>query len=153
MKMYMALTLAASLLLSCISSAEDAKKEATKKDRQLYQGTWQIVSLTVNGNKVPEPDAQKIRVINQADGAGLLEVEGKVVAKAIFTIDPTKKPKTIDLTFTEGDNKGKTWHGIYEVGKDNRKICYPQLGKNRPTEFSSTPENGHILAEFKRVKK
>ncbi len=152
MKTNLLLAIAASLLLSGLAPAGDTKEEAIKKDRQLYEGTWQVTSLTVNGNKRPEGDAQKIRVINQADGIGLLELDGKVVGKATFTIDPTKKPKTIDLTFTEVNNKGQTYHGIYEVGKDTRKICYPPLGQKRPTKFSSTPENGHILAVFKRVK-
>ncbi len=152
MKTYLSLAFAASLLFCGLASAGDTKVEAIKKDRQLYEGTWQVTSLTVNGKKLPEADAQKIRVINKADGTGLLEVDGKVIGKATFIIDPTKKPKTIDLTFTEGNNKGQTYHGIYEVGKDNRKICYPPLGQKRPTEFSSTPEDGHILAVFKRVK-
>lgn len=152
MTMHTRLALVAALLLSGIAAAGNAKDEAIKKDRQLYQGTWQMVSLTLKGNKAQEEDAKKIRVINQADGTGLLEVDGKVVAKATFIIDPTKKPKTIDLTFTEGDSKGQTLHGIYEVRKDTRKICYAQPGTPRPTEFSSTTENGHILAEFKRVK-
>ncbi len=152
MKTYLSLAFAASLLLGGLAPAGETKEEAVKKDRKLYEGTWQVTSLTVNGNKRPEGDAQKIRVINQADGTGLLEVDGKVIGKATFTIDPTKKPKTIDLTFMEGNNKGQTYHGIYEVGKDTRKICYPPLGQKRPTEFSSTPENENILAVFKRVR-
>jgi uncharacterized protein (TIGR03067 family) len=137
------------LLFSGLVWADDA----IKKDRQLYAGTWQAVSAEANGNKVPEEDAKKIIVINKEDGAWTLEVEGKVVARGTSKIDPTKKPKTIDLTETEGEDKGKTFLGIYEVGKDSRKVCLAESGKERPTEFSTKPESGHILAVFKRVKK
>jgi uncharacterized protein (TIGR03067 family) len=127
--------------------------DAIKKDRQLYAGTWQISSLEVNGNKVSEEDAKKITVINKEDGTWTLEVEGKVVGRGTSKIDPTKKPKTIDLTETEGNQKGQTALGIYEVEKDCRKVCVAELGKDRPTEFSTKPGSGHILAVFKRVKK
>ncbi len=126
--------------------------DAIEKDRQLYAGTWQISSLEVNGNKVSEEDAKKITVINKEDGTWTLEVEGKVVGRGTSKIDPTKKPKTIDLTETDGEQKGQTALGIYEVEKDSRKVCVAELGKDRPSEFSSKAGSNHILAVFKRVK-
>lgn len=143
-------TLAVSVLVFVRHVGAD---DAIKKDRQLYAGTWQAVSAEANGNKVSEEDAKKIVVINKEDGTWTLEVEGKVVAKGTSKIDPTKKPKTIDLTETEGEDKGKTFLGIYEVKKDSRKVCLAESGKERPTEFSSKPGSGHVLAVFKRVKK
>ena len=142
--------LAASVL---ILSGRVWADEAIKKDRRLYAGTWQVVSAEANGNKVSEEDAKKILVINKENGTWTLEVEGKVVAKGASKIDPTKKPKTIDLTETEGEEKGKTFLGIYEVGKDSRKVCLAESGKQRPAEFSSKPGSGHIMVVFKRMKK
>jgi uncharacterized protein (TIGR03067 family) len=142
--------LAISLLAFCGRVAGD---DAVKKDRQLYAGTWQVVSAEANGNKVSEEDAKKIVVINKEDGAWTLQVEGKVVARGTSKIDPAKKPKTIDLTETEGEDKGKTFLGIYEVGKDSRKVCLAESDKERPTQFSTKPGSGHVLAVFKRVKK
>ena len=63
-----------------------------------------------------------------------------------------KKPKTIDFTPTEGGGKGDQYLGIYELGEKTRKLCFAPSGKDRPTEFSSTPENQHILVTFERVK-
>ena len=134
-------------------AAGDAGDEAIKKERKRYEGTWQVVSLEVNGNKSAEEDAKKITVVNEADGKWAIEVEGKVVARGTSEIDPTKKPKTVDLTATEGDNKGKTSLGIYEFGEDSRKVCLAPAGKARPAEFSSTAANGHVLAVLKRMKK
>jgi uncharacterized protein (TIGR03067 family) len=132
--------------------ADDANDEAIKKDRKLYEGTWRVVSLEVDGNKVADEDAKKIVVVNKADGSWSIRVDGKEVAKGTSKLDPTKKPKSIDLTATEGDAAGKTALGIYEIDKDNRKVCIAQPGKDRPTEFSSKAGTGHILATFKREK-
>jgi hypothetical protein len=54
---------------------------------------------------------------------------------------------------TEGDDKGKTFRGIYEFEGDTRKVCLAPAGKERPKEFSSTAGSGHVLAVLKRVKK
>lgn len=70
-----------------------------------------------------------------------------------FTVDPSKSPKTIDVTITEGDNKDKTMKGIYEIDGDNYKVCYAPFGKDRPKEFSSKGEEGLVLSVWKRDKK
>ncbi len=143
------------LLFSFTASlrADDARDEAIKKDRKLYEGTWQVVSLVVEGNKAGEEDAKKITVINQADGKWAIEVDGKVVGRGTSKIDPTQKPRTVDLTAIEGESKGMTSLGIYEFAGDTRKVCLAPAGKERPADFSSTSANGHILVVLKRVKK
>ena len=139
--------------VTSLTAAADDKAKAIKEDRKKYEGTWQVVSLEVDGNKSAEEDAKKITVVNEADGKWAIEVEGKVIARGTSEIDPTKKPKAVDLTMTEGDDKGQTFLGIYEFGDDTRKVCLAAAGKERPTEFSSTAGSGHILAVLKRVKK
>jgi uncharacterized protein (TIGR03067 family) len=134
-------------------AAGDAKDEAIKKDRRQYEGTWQVVSLVVDGNKAGEEDARKITVINAADGKWTIEAEGKVVARGTSVIDPTKKPKAVDLTVTEGKDKGKMALGIYEFRDDTRKVCVAAPGKERPTEFAAPAGSDHILAVLRRVKK
>ena len=136
-----------------LAVAGDAKDEAIKKDRMKFEGTWQVVSLEIDGNKAEEQDAKKITVVNEADGKWRLEVDGKVIARGTSEIDPTKKPKAIDLTETEGDDKGKTALGIYEVGDDERKVCYAKAGMERPDDFSAPAGSGRILAVLKRLKK
>jgi uncharacterized protein (TIGR03067 family) len=131
----------------------DAKEEAVKKDRKRYEGTWQVVSLEVDGNRAAEEDAKKITVINEADGRWAIEVEGKVVARGTSEIDPTKKPKEVDLTVTEGENSGRTALGIYEFGDGTRTVCLAQPGKDRPTGFTAPAGSGHVLAVLKRVQK
>jgi uncharacterized protein (TIGR03067 family) len=148
--------LVVALFLSAViplAVAGDAKDEAIKKDRMKFEGTWQVVSLDIDGNKAEEQDAKKITVVNEADGKWRLEVEGKVIARGTNEMDPTKKPKAIDLTETEGDDKGKTALGIYEIGDDERKVCYAKAGMERPDDFSAPAGSGRILAVLKRLKK
>jgi uncharacterized protein (TIGR03067 family) len=139
--------------IGSLPAAGDDKDDAIKKDRKKYEGTWQVVSLEVDGKQTGEEDAKKITVINEADGKWTIEADGKVVARGTSVIDPTKKPKTVDLTTTEGDDKGNTALGIYEISDDTRKVCLATAGKERPTEFAAPSGSGHILAVLKRVKK
>lgn len=138
--------------LTAIASADDAKDEAIKKDRKLIEGTWRIVTLEINGNKSSDEDAKKLSVVNSPDGVWSLLSEGKEVAKGTNSFDPSKKPKTIDFTITEGGGKGNMHLGIYELGEKSRKLCFAPSGKDRPTEFTSTPGSEHILVTFQREK-
>src|SRR5947207_2425950 len=92
------LALGSGLLLAVTGAraAGDVKDEAIKKERKKFEGTWQVVSLEVGGNKTKEEDAKKITVVNEADGKWAIEVEAKVVARGTSDIDPTKKPKAVD---------------------------------------------------------
>ena len=132
--------------------ADDAQDEAIKKDHKLIEGTWRVVALEVDGNKSMEEDARKLTVVNGSDGTWSLRSEGNEISKGTSTIDPTKKPKTIDFTVTEGEGKGNQYPGSYELGEKTRKLCCAPPGKTRPTEFSSTPGSEHILVTLEREK-
>lgn len=143
------------LLLAITASAagaDDAKDEAIKKDRKQIEGTWRAVALDVDGNKASDEDAKKITVVNGPDGTWTLFSEGKEVGKGTNSFDPTKKPKTIDFTPTEGEGKGNLYLGIYELGENTRKLCFAPPGKDRPTDFISMPGSEHILVTFEREK-
>jgi len=140
------------LAASVLTASDDAKEQAIKKDRKAMEGTWRAVSLEVNGNKSAENDARKIVVINHADGTWTLKVDDKEISKGTNKIDPTKKPKTIDFTPTEGEGKGKEFLGIYEQGRKSRKLCFVESSKERPTEFSSPVGSNRILVIFEREK-
>jgi uncharacterized protein (TIGR03067 family) len=67
-------------------------------------------------------------------------------------VHPSAHPKTIDVTFTEGPEKGKSSYGIYELEGDTYRVCIGLTGKPRPTDFASTPGSGHVLEVLKREK-
>jgi uncharacterized protein (TIGR03067 family) len=144
------LILAASLALG----AADAPKEAVKKELEKMQGDWVIVTGQRNGEPIPEEQVKGLRRTTKGDKF-ILNVGGKTVGTATFKIDPTKKPKTIDIQpdAVEGQEKPAPLLGIYELDGDNYKICYGPPGAKRPTEFASKAGSGATLSVWKRAKK
>ena len=133
--------------------ADDTNDEVIKKDRKLCEGTWRVVDLEVDGVHAADANTElKIIVAIKADGSWSVEIDGRVVGKGTSTIDPTKKPKSIDLTFPAENAEAQTASGIYAIDKDTYKLCIAIPGEARPTEFSSERGSCHILATFKREK-
>ena len=128
------------------------RMKRSRKTASESRAHGKVTALEINGNKAKDEDANKITVVNGSDGTWSVRSEGKEISKGTSTFDPTKKPKTIDFTPTEGDAKGDLFLGIYKLGNNTRKLCFAPSGKDRPTEFSSTPDNQHILLTFERVK-
>lgn len=144
--------LALVLTMSETASADDAKKEEVRKYHKQIEGTWRIVTLVINGNKSADEDARKLTVVNGPDGKWSLRSEGNEIVRGTTSIDPAKNPKAIDIKPTTGGDQGKKYLGIYELQENTRKLCFAPAGTKRPTEFMSTPDDGSILVEFKRVK-
>ena len=78
--------------------------------------------------------------------------------KGTIKLDDSATPKTLDITGTEGPNKGKTFLCIYELKHDTTsgdtwRICYDLSGKARPTEFKTAPNTKLYLVAYAREKK
>jgi uncharacterized protein (TIGR03067 family) len=127
--------------------------DPVEKERKIYQGTWKVVGLEVDGKEVAEENIKKLMFINKADGTWSIESDGKEISSGKSDIDPTKKLKTIDFMPTLGVFSGNEYVGIYELSKDTRRICFVEKTKGRPTEFTSPAGSGHFLIKFERVKK
>src|SRR5262249_35094149 len=127
--------------------------DAVQKDRKAMQGSWKVVSFEIDGNQ-PFDEEQLARIKATFDGSGKLTIEadGSTVLEATTKIDPSKKPKAIDIAYTEGDMKGQTALGIYELKGDTFRYCRAAPGKDRPTAFSSKAGSEHALVVYKREK-
>jgi uncharacterized protein (TIGR03067 family) len=125
----------------------DVAQEAKK-----FQGTWTIESSVTGGQEIPRDQLKDFIVIYEGD-KHTVKVGDKVIQVGTQKIDPSKSPKTIDVTMTEGPNKGAVMLGIYEFEGDTMKACFDPQGKKRPTEFKSTPGSQNFLNVHKRVKK
>jgi uncharacterized protein (TIGR03067 family) len=136
--------------MSLLIAANDDIREAGQKDRELYQGTWRVTALEADGTTMAADDCARVTVLNEMDGKWIVKLEGAVIWQGVSTIDPTKTPKTIDFRPTEGADVGKIFFGIYELGKETRRLCYAESGKERPTEFSTKNGSGQVLVIFKR---
>jgi uncharacterized protein (TIGR03067 family) len=135
--------------------AGDAEDEAFKKELAALKGTWRPVSVEVDGMKIPEERLKEAFITRDETG----KVKGwrgdqLVMEGFVKKIDLTKKPRTIDSEITEGDNKGKTILGIYELDGDTFRVCVALPGTDeRPKEFSAKAGSGCALMVYKREKK
>jgi uncharacterized protein (TIGR03067 family) len=128
-----------------------AEDEAVQKELSRFEGTWQFVSIEIEGKKVPEEQVKNSgKLVLKGDQFTLRQ--GDVTYKGTLKVDLTQKPKRIDITFTDGPEKGRTSLGIYELDGDTYKVCIGLTGKDRPTEFASKPGSGHVLEVLKREK-
>jgi uncharacterized protein (TIGR03067 family) len=140
------------LIGALLLAGAEGGQDAVKKEMAQLEGEWSMVSGEANGQSLP-PESVKGAKRVAKDGETTITISGQVFFKAKFTVDPTKKPKTIDYTMTEGPTKGKTHLGIYELEGDTIKFCFAAPGKERPTEFSAKEGSEQTLSVWKRDKK
>jgi uncharacterized protein (TIGR03067 family) len=125
----------------------DLEKEVKK-----FQGTWTIESSKSGGKELPANELKGLIVTFEGDKHTVKKGD-EVIQVGTQKLDPSKSPKTIDVTMTEGPNKGTVMLGIYEINGDTLKVCFDPEGKKRPTEFKSAPGSENFVNVHKRVKK
>jgi uncharacterized protein (TIGR03067 family) len=137
--------IAFALIVACSSPAWSADG----KDDTL-EGTWLPSTAEFGGKPFPEEVRKMIRL--EIKGDEYTVTIGAVSDRGTCKLDPSAKPRTLDITGTEGPNKGKTILAIYERDGDTLRVCYDLGGKNRPTEFKTTAGSRLFLVEYKRQK-
>jgi uncharacterized protein (TIGR03067 family) len=141
------------LVVGLLLAAEDKKGDA-KKDQEALQGTWRAVS-SEQGGKDQGEEAKEHTLIFDKDTFTVKRGD-QVIVKGTFKLDPSKKPRAIDMTVTEGgrdDDKGKEAHGIYELDKGTLKWCTSMPGvEGRPKEFATKEGTGDLLVTLKKDK-
>jgi uncharacterized protein (TIGR03067 family) len=139
------------LLAALISPVHAGDSDAVKKDLDFLQGEWTMVSGSADGQPMPEDIRKEMKRVCKGDEI-TVTMGDQVFLKAKVTLDPSKKPKTIDYKMTDGFTKGKTQLGIYELEGDTIKACFGSPGSERPTAFSGKPGEGHTMSVWKKVK-
>jgi uncharacterized protein (TIGR03067 family) len=138
--------------LALLGSADPGKDDANKKDLQQMQGDWAAASGVRDGAKVADDEIQVIFSTIKGNEATLYLFD-KAWMEQTFTIDATKKPKTIEMTSIMGPEKGKPMLGVYEIDKNTFKVCLAEPGKDRPMDFAAKAGSGHMLTVWEREKK
>jgi uncharacterized protein (TIGR03067 family) len=143
------------LVIGLLLGAAPAPEDKAKKDREALQGTWRWV-LSEQGGKELGDDLRQHTLIFEKDTFAV-KLGGRVIVGGKFKLDPSKKPKTIDMTVTDspGDlDKGKEIHGIYELDKDTLKWCTSEPGgTDRPKEFSTKEGTRDLFVTLKKETK
>src|SRR5262249_45801904 len=148
------LLLVTALLLACASTlpvVADEKGDPGKAELKKLQGTWNFISMEQDGKR--QPKVEETQTITFENDKFTVKSGDKVIQAGTQKLHPTKKPKAVDATVTEGEGKGTTMLGIYTTDRDTMKACFDPMGKKRPTEFKTTTGSGYFLVVIKREDK
>src|SRR5262245_687503 len=127
-------------------------KADIEKELKKFQGAWTLESSETGGQKIPADQLKRFIVTFDGD-KHILKNGDDVIQVGTQKIDPSKSPKTIDVTMSEGPSKGAVMLGIYEFDGDTLKVCFDAEGKKRPTEFKSPAGSQIFVNVHKRVTK
>lgn len=150
----LAILLVALVLPAVVATGEDKKDHPANDDLKSLQGTWVTLKLVINGQTLVDlkepPKKGQGTTITYNEHKWVINLGQNEFATGTSKLDPTKKPKQIDLSNESGPDKGKTLLAIYELNGDEYKVCIAAPGKDRPTEFSSKKDSGQRLIISKR---
>ena len=137
--------------LAATAAAFANDDDQAKKDLKALAGTWEYVSQVEDGKETGKDRLKGVTVTVAADGKWALKQGDTVILEGTAKLDPAKKPKAADWTITtEGDLKGKTALGIYDVDRDTWKHCFGF--DKRPEKFESKEGSKATDAVLKRAK-
>jgi uncharacterized protein (TIGR03067 family) len=139
------LFIAFALIISCSPAAwgDDAKDDA-------LEGVWLPSAAELGGKKFPDEVRKSIKL--EVKGDRYTVTVGTQPDRGTCKLDPSTKPKALDITGTDGPNKGRTILAIYERVGDTLRVCYDLSGKSRPTEFRTKEGTPLFLVEYKLQK-
>ncbi len=120
----------------------------SKTDLDRLQGTWTILTVEMDGMAMPAGASGGSKIVVKGDRFTTISMGATY--NGIVTLDSAKRPKTFDLKFTAGPEKGNTSVGIYELNGDDWKICLTVTGNTRPTGFATKPGSGHAFETLRR---
>lgn len=142
MRFHALLTLAVGLLI-----AADTKNDEAKKELKKLSGTYVMVSGESRAEKLPE---ERIKEANLSiEGEKYTASFGGDSVTGTLKIDPTKTPKEIDAT----DSEGKTILGIYKFDREQFTVCFAPPDKERPKKFSVKDGTGDFMHVWKKKAK
>lgn len=137
--------LAMAVLIAAMGIAA-AHAQSTAK----LEGAWIVVSADREGKKAD--DLKGHRLTFDAN-TFRVELEGRLLFKGTFTIDPAARPARVDFHHTEGELTGTRWLGVYRLRGDTLRIADNAVNPSRPrpTQLACTPGSGCVLLSFKRA--
>jgi uncharacterized protein (TIGR03067 family) len=124
-----------------LAAADDAAE--VKAELKKFQGTWVDIYAEKAGKKQEDVGDHEVKF----DGETFSVADhGQVQEKGTIKLDPSKKPKAIDLRIRDRNDEEKTVLGIYTWDGKNLKLCWGEPGgENRPTEFTTTLQGGFLV--------
>lgn len=147
MQLWSLLIVTAGWLLAVAPGGEDP----TRTEKAKFQGTWNLMAVEINAQPLSMEKLKEARLTVKGDDYSFRLADTRL--ELTFAPDPTRNPKTLDLTLREGPDKGKVYRAIYQLVGDTLKICrHTEPNKDRPAAFGSTPNSGLMVVTWQRAK-
>lgn len=125
--------------------AAEAKDDAELKS---LKGDYVMVSGEAKGEKLPAKTVKTATLTIEGDKHTVKVGDDTIIGT--HKLAPTKKPKEIEASDTEGPFKGKTTLGIYKFEDGVFTVCFAPPGKDRPKEFTTKSGTGELLHVWKK---
>ena len=126
-----------------VYAQEDGEPEVKE-----LEGTWEVESVTVDGEQADFPDGTQMRFEGNRMYRRVGDDEDWRLSGP-FSLDLSAVPAEIDLGSDEFDVA--IIRGIYELDGDTLTFCLGELGEARPDNFESTEDPPTMLMVFRRV--
>lgn len=141
--------LALALCFAVHAAADDKKNEA---DLKALVGNWAVEKAEFGGKDITA-EFKSLKFEIREGGKYTVELGTK--DEGGFTVKTEKSPKEMDITSTDGANKGKTILAVYKLDGNALTVCYnldPEKPA-RPEQFESKTGTKTFLVTYKRAKK
>ena len=98
-------------------------------DLDKMQGTWNLVSAMEDGKALPGDEVKRTTIVIKGNAFHFPGLAEDATSRAgTFTLDPSKNPKEMDTTSSEG----QVSLGIYELEPDTYRVCFAPAGEPGP---------------------
>jgi uncharacterized protein (TIGR03067 family) len=129
--------------------ATQEKDLRQKRELERWQGTWRAVAGERDGQLRPKAFLEALRIVVEND---VMTIQaGKRSQKLRLVLDPTVRPKAVDLIHLDGKEQGEVWLGIYQLEPQRLKLCVSPPGTPRPDDFVTRPGSGRELLILERT--
>ncbi len=117
-------------------------------DTRSWQGTWNMVSCTWNG----EPQNGNVQWIVKGDQYTISIDHKSGQDPHKITLNSSKKQIDVFHHDTPKGTWGGSFKGIYEIKGDTLKVCYDLKGQQYPKSFDAGKGSGQVVYQFTREK-
>ncbi len=135
------------LLAALVSNGKQTN--VSEDDAKTLQGVWTVFRARRDGEIDAELAGATVVI---ADDTFMSKSGEKVSAQGTWKIDAGKKPKSIDIEYTDGPEKGQTVRGIYSVNDGIWSLVLSPAGQDRPVSFKPSSYIGYTLLILKVAK-
>ena len=143
--MYIARLVKFLALTMCVAASAAEKPDS---DKEKIKGSWQFVSSTEGGQETKLPSGMTVVI---TDSLLTTRRPGQDLVGGKYMLDPTQKPRQIDLSIEETRGHPIVQKGIYDLQGDTLRIHLAVAGQPRPTDFEAKAGDSGTVWVLKRV--